>query len=59
MDQPYSSSALDTGECLLQLARFWKNLEWPVAVDAVGHLSSVTEVRTKRQREKGRMSNNH
>jgi len=51
IDQPrFSSSALDTGECLLQLGGFWKNLEWPEAVEAVGHLSSVTEVMIEREK---------
>lgn len=40
----YSSSAIDTEGFLLQLGLFWKNLEWPVATDAIGYLCTIIEV---------------
>ena len=46
-DEPrFSSSALDTESILLQLGFFWKNLEWPIASDAIGYLITVIEVST-------------
>ena len=45
LDQPkFSSSAVDTGGFLLQLGNFWKNLEWPIATDAIGYLCIIIEV---------------
>ncbi len=41
----FSSSAIDTGEFLLQLGNFWKNLDWPEPIDSVGQLCSVIEVK--------------
>ena len=48
MDQArFSSSALDTEGFLLQLGLFWKNLEWPIATDAIGYLCTIIEVSMK------------
>jgi len=45
LDQPrFSSSAVDTSGFMLQLGTFWKNLEWPVATDAIGYLCTIIEV---------------
>ena len=52
LDKPrFSTSAVDAAGFLSQLGNFWKNLEWPVAADAMGLLSVLFEVKFKRCKE--------
>ena len=42
-DLQLSSSAVDTNGFLLQMATFWKHLNWPVASEAYGYAVSLVE----------------
>ena len=42
-DLPFSTSAIDACGFLLQIATFWKHLDWPVASEAYGYAVSLIQ----------------
>ena len=42
-DLKLSASAVDTNGFLLQMATFWKHLDWPVASEAYGYAVSLIQ----------------